>query len=239
MLDRVHLKTKAKSLMERHFGKVLIIAVLLTLVSANGDSIHVDFSFNNYSTNYINGVQITSNHPLMWYLPIQGFFVLLITFLIAIILAPIQTILVNYYRDMLAGNDAPDIFRVISNGSFWKISGIIIITRIIIALGYMVFVVPGIYLSLRWRYVGLIAIDHPDYTFSEILAESYEMTNGYKLDLFILDLSFIGWAIVVALLGVVSFGLLGLIGGIILRAYMAIADMAAYLQLISQNNNGY
>ena len=46
--------------------------------------------------------------------------------------------------------------------------------------------------------------DEPDLDPQQILALSQEMTQGIKLDLFVLDLSFIGWH----LLGACTFGIL-------------------------------
>jgi hypothetical protein len=41
--------------------------------------------------------------------------------------------------------------------------------------------------------------DKPHYTWKQALDESKSLTDGYKMDLFLLDLSFIGWYIVGAL----------------------------------------
>ena len=44
-----------------------------------------------------------------------------------------------------------------------------------------------------------IKADHPEYDWRRCFEESKQLTKGHKLDLFILDLSFIGWSIVGAL----------------------------------------
>ena len=38
-----------------------------------------------------------------------------------------------------------------------------------------------------------VAADHPEYTWNQCMNESKRMTAGHKGELFVLDLSFIGW----------------------------------------------
>lgn len=46
--------------------------------------------------------------------------------------------------------------------------------------------------------------DHPELSGNEAITKSREMMNGHKFDLFVLDLTFIGWYI----LGAMTFGIL-------------------------------
>lgn len=50
-----------------------------------------------------------------------------------------------------------------------------------------------------------ILLDHPELTARQALKRSIQMTEGRKLDIFVLDLSFIGWH----LLNLLTFGILG------------------------------
>lgn len=72
-----------------------------------------------------------------------------------------------------------------------------------IVLWSLLFVIPGIIAAYRYRFVPYILAENPDLVPSEALRLSKEMTNGIKMDLFILDLSFFGWH----LLSLVTFGL--------------------------------
>lgn len=51
-----------------------------------------------------------------------------------------------------------------------------------------------------------IMLDHPEMRPLEAIKESKRIMNGHKLDYFILQLSFLGWAI----LGIFTFGILWL-----------------------------
>ena len=65
-----------------------------------------------------------------------------------------------------------------------------------IALWSMLFVIPGIVKQYSWSMAYYVKIDHPDYDWRACLDESKRITMGHKGELFLLDLSFIGWAIV-------------------------------------------
>ena len=68
-----------------------------------------------------------------------------------------------------------------------------------------------------------VKIDHPDYDWRACLDESKRITMGHKGELFLLDLSFIGWAIVC----VFTFG----IGYLWLIPYMT-ATKAEYYEVL-------
>lgn len=66
----------------------------------------------------------------------------------------------------------------------------------------LLFVIPGIVKGYSYAMAPYIlydklqsGVDDKDIKADEIITESRQMMNGYKLDLFILQLSFIGWAI--------------------------------------------
>lgn len=68
--------------------------------------------------------------------------------------------------------------------------------NIFVWLWSLLFVVPGIIKSIAWSFVYQIKADHPEYTWKQCLDESNRMTMGHKMDIFVLQLSFIGWWIV-------------------------------------------
>lgn len=71
-----------------------------------------------------------------------------------------------------------------------------LMTAIFTALWSLLLVVPGIVKAYSYAMVYYIKADHPEYNWRQCIAESQAMMNGHKMDLFIMDLSFIGWMIV-------------------------------------------
>lgn len=92
----------------------------------------------------------------------------------------------------------------------YKKIGLIVVTLIIsyvfIIFGYILLIIPGIMIAFSLVMVGYLLADSKETSISEaknIIRESREMMNGYKLDYFIFELSFIGWYF----LGAITFGI--------------------------------
>ena len=60
----------------------------------------------------------------------------------------------------------------------------------------LLFVIPGIIKSYSYSMAFYVKIDHPEYDWNICIKESMRITKGHKWDLFVLDLSFIGWTLV-------------------------------------------
>lgn len=67
---------------------------------------------------------------------------------------------------------------------------------ILTLLWSLLFIIPGIIKGYAYSMAFYVKADHPEYKWNECLSESQRIMNGHKLDLFILQLSFIGWEIV-------------------------------------------
>lgn len=67
----------------------------------------------------------------------------------------------------------------------------------------LLFVIPGIVKSYSYRMVPYILSESPNLSTKDAIQLSKDMTQGHKMNMFILDLSFLGWA----LLGAITFGL--------------------------------
>jgi len=68
----------------------------------------------------------------------------------------------------------------------------------------LLFVIPGIVKSYSYAMTMYIMQDHPELSGNDAITKSRRMMDGHKFDLFILDLSFIGWY----LLGALTFGIM-------------------------------
>ncbi len=79
------------------------------------------------------------------------------------------------------------------------------LSELLIMIGCIV-VIPGIILSYSYRLVPYIIADDPTISATDAIKKSREMMKGYKWKSFVLDLSFIGWA----LLSGITLGLVGI-----------------------------
>lgn len=108
---------------------------------------------------------------------------------------------------------------------FFKIWWLTILTNLFIALWTMLFVIPGIIASYRYRQAVYILLEHPECSALDCIRESKRIMQGHKAELFVLDLSFIGWI----LLCMIPFVLLWVqpyVEMTNVRFYIAIADGA-------------
>ena len=74
-----------------------------------------------------------------------------------------------------------------------------VLTGIFTMLWSLLFIIPGIVAALSYSMAPYILAENKNLTAMEALNLSKQMMNGHKADLFILQLSFIGWGIVTAL----------------------------------------
>ncbi|MCM0648069.1 DUF975 family protein [Clostridium swellfunianum] len=98
-----------------------------------------------------------------------------------------------------------------------------LLTNIFVFLWSLLFIVPGIIKSYSYSMVPYILADNPNIGAREAISLSNKMTMGHKFDMFILDLSFLGWYI----LGAIALG----IGVLFVMPYENATDAELYLVL--------
>lgn len=87
----------------------------------------------------------------------------------------------------------------------------------------LLFIIPGIVKSYSYAMTPYILTDHPDMTANEAITASRQLMDGHKMELFLLQLSFIGWMI----LNIFTLG----IGSLWLHPYMQATEAAFYRSL--------
>ena len=89
------------------------------------------------------------------------------------------------------------LLRVFNSRYFWLVLGSQILMRLAISVGTMLLIVPGIMLQYGLMLVPFVLYDSREHQshvdLFKVLADSYRITRGHKFDLFVLQLSFLGW----------------------------------------------
>lgn len=124
-----------------------------------------------------------------------------------------------------------------------KIVWLTIIMDVFIFLWSLLFIIPGIVAAYRYRMAPFVLMDNPQLTAREALNISKRITQGHKMDLFLLDLSFIGWHLLCAMtLGILYIWKLPYIETTYAHAYnwMVSLDQAGSYQppVDDQDDNG-
>ena len=74
-----------------------------------------------------------------------------------------------------------------------------LIMELKIMLWLLLLVVPGIIKAYEYSMIPYLLAENPNLSASEAFSLSKQMTTGQKMDLFVLDLSFLGWIILGAI----------------------------------------
>ena len=74
-----------------------------------------------------------------------------------------------------------------------------ILVYIKVFLWSLLFFIPGVVAAYRYRFALYNLCENPELGVMEALAMSKAQTKGYKLDLFVLDVTFLGWSLLCAL----------------------------------------
>ena len=104
---------------------------------------------------------------------------------------------------------------------------LMIMIEVFTFLWSLLFVIPGIIKAFSYSMAYYVKIDHPEYDWNACIKESMRIMDGHKMDLFILDLSFIGWG----LLGIITCG----IGFIWIVPYYRQTKANFYRSLVANN----
>jgi len=119
---------------------------------------------------------------------------------LAIILLMIQPILdagfVSYCMKISRKQSTE--FKDLFNGFifFLKVLSIFLLTSLYIFLWSLLLFIPGIVASYRYRQAYYILFDDPEKGAIQCINESKLLMNGKKLELFILDMTFLGWYVI-------------------------------------------
>lgn len=115
-------------------------------------------------------------------------------------------------------------------GLFFRVLWLGVLEGLLIFLWSLLLVVPGIVAAYRYRQALYLLLDHPERSAWQCLRESSALMSGHKWELFVLDLSFLGWAMLSAMFAPVS---------IWLDPYRAITNAGFYNRLIAARGGAH
>lgn len=101
-----------------------------------------------------------------------------------------------------------------------------LLQELFVFLWSLLFVIPGVIMAYAYSMAIYVANDNPELSAMDAIRKSRELMDGHKWDLFVLDLSFIGWIFLCLL----TCG----IGFIFLAPYIEMAHVEFYRELTEQ-----
>ncbi|MBU3191714.1 DUF975 family protein [Clostridium bowmanii] len=200
MWSREVLKNRAKAVLKISYWKAFLVSLVLAIIGGNENS-SFNLNWNSGNRTSTNGYTpfpeiITNIFP----------FLLLITVTIIIVLflfAVAFRILVGYPLEVggrrffvQSSQNNVDLNYLgygFGNGKYLNIVTTMLWRSILTFLWTLLLIVPGIIKTYAYRMVPYILSDNPNISRTRALELSDKMTDGNKMDMWILDLSFIGW----------------------------------------------
>lgn len=125
-------------------------------------------------------------------------------FILEIIFSVIMGGYIKYVMDFVR-NDKTELNTIVNTIKEKWLNLLIanLLVELIVFVGSMLLVIPGIIALVGLSFVSYIVVDS-DTSGTDAIKKSWEMMKGYKWDLFVFSLSFLGWM----LLGVLTIGIL-------------------------------
>ena len=205
--------------MHGSYWKSVLVAFLLGLTSASFASSGSAANAEGISDGY---------YSFEHYLPVILTFVffagVLALALRIFLLRPLEVGCRRYFLEDIIRPAELDCLKAGFSGNYRNVVWVMFCRDIFIFLWTLLLIVPGIVKSYEYRMVPYVLAENPDLSREEAFALSKRMMDGDKMNAFILDLSFIGWAILTILT-------CGLVGIFYYQPYLALTDAALYQTL--------
>jgi len=205
MYTRAELKANAKEILRRTYG-MSWVACLCCAIIGGGVSLGINRfgMFNNSGGN--GSVSLETDEELLaflnqitpeWLLAIFGIslIILLLSYVYTFFVGlPVSVGLNRFF--MVSREENPnlrDLFFSFTSGSYLNIVKATFLVQLYTALWGLLLIIPGIIKSFEYCFVPYIIAENPAMETRRAFEISREMTQGRKWDIFVLNLSFIGW----------------------------------------------
>jgi uncharacterized membrane protein len=207
MWTREELKERAKAVLRRSYWKAFLVSFILALVSGEITNVSKNFSDNGDARVFIRNSIDRGFQEFNWLGPalivtaMAGMGILVATLIFEIFLAnPVEMGVKRFFLSLTA-EDAPIelIGYGFKNGRYLNVVKTMFFKNLFIFLWTLLLIIPGIIKAYAYSMVPYILADNPELDYRRALELSEEMTDGEKFNLWVLDLSFIGWYLLGAL----------------------------------------
>ncbi|NLH64297.1 MAG: DUF975 family protein [Erysipelotrichaceae bacterium] len=211
-LDRNELKTQAKELIRKNYWTGVFAGFILLVCTMDS------FLFSNNTGVVYKSADGTAALPqwseLLSFVTSSSFFygataAVFLTFFFSVFVGnPMQYGARNwFYRHGEGkGKEQGILFSGFHRKQWLRISATILWRDLICILWSFLLIVPGIMKYYEYLFVPYILADHPMMSASDVMKYAGNLSKGHKMELFKIDLSFIGWF----LLQIVTFDLAGI-----------------------------
>ena len=151
------------------------------------------------------GVDTATSDTVSFSLSSNGLVSILVLVLSGAMIGGFYAFCTRANHEGIKGLQIESIFDKFKDGQFTRYLIMGIVMEIVVSIGFVLLIVPGIILSLGLTMAPLILNDNPEMSGIDAIKASWNLMKGHKMDLFVINISFIGWYI----LAVITVGILG------------------------------
>ncbi|KAB7671261.1 DUF975 family protein [Bacillus sp. B1-b2] len=208
------IKLDARDHLKGAWGKGVLLTLLYFLISvvfATTVEITISGGYNNWINQDVTPISVD-----------------IFNFIYYLLLIPLTVGMAWFYISLVRAENPSisQVFTIYTAGNtVWKVLGTTIMISIFTFLWSLLLLIPGIIKALAYSQSLNLLRDNSDLGVFEAITESRRRMKGYKWKYFLLNLSFIGWAI----LGILTLG----IGYLWLSPYVAASNAAFYKNIIA------
>ncbi len=234
---REELKSRGKAAVKMYYWKLVLVSLILSAITggatnAGRNGVKNSGTAGNGSAVDVSGILSGFNMMAVLVASVAVLVILLIAFAIRVFALNVLVVgCKGFFSQSMTGE--PE-FRALVDGfsnNYWHCVKTCFLRDLFVGLWSLLFVIPGVIKSYEYRMVPYLLAEHPEMSSSEVLARSKEMMDGNKWATFVLDLSFIGWA----LLGAITMGLVFIFWT---SPYINATEAALYHRLSGQDSYG-
>lgn len=224
MWNRQQVKEQAKQIMKRNYWKMFVVTLIASILTGEKTTIIErvqDFTSNNLSYDS-QPIFYSSNFELIFYSFIS----------VASILGILYTIFIGnvivvgkngyFIKNHDENTELGEIFKGFK-GNYLNVVKIMFLMDLKTLLWLLLFIIPGFVKAYEYSMIPYLLAENPNLSAPQAFSLSKQMTTGQKMDLFVLDLSFLGWII----LGLICCG----IGILFVLPYPEATRAEVYLNL--------
>lgn len=237
MWIRAELKSRAKEVLKKSYWKAFLVSMIIVAASGDMDSFKIKKQWNiteprnvllEQKSDYIGSSfleGVTDTAPWVWGLLIGIIASFLMLWLFKIIIGYAFEVSGKHYFLKSAQDhfDLNNLTYAFNRSRIVDIVKTMAYRGLLVFLWSLLFLIPGIVKSYAYQMVPYILADNPNIGYQRAVELSKNMTEGEKWNIFVLDLSFIGWNI----LGSLLFG----IGRLFVNPYVDSTQAELYLVL--------
>ena len=191
MWNRQQVKEQAKQIMKRNYWKMFVVTLLAGTLSGEKTTIIEkvqDFASNNLSYDA---------QPIFYsFISVASILGILYTIFIGNVIVVGKN---GYFiKNHDENSELSEIFSGFK-GNYFNVVKIMFLMDLKTLLWLFLFIVPGVIKAYEYSMIPYLLAENPNLSASQAFSLSKQMTTGQKMDLFVLDLSFLGWIILGAL----------------------------------------